>query len=114
LLSPNQATYIDLHFNEDLSLAEIAETRDISRQAVHDAIRHGVRSMQRFEDVLGLWSSDSSPGQGSESQAEIEDIMKRLRRLASEDIMYETDQLRKLLKQLEPLVLPKEREHPDV
>ena len=54
LLSPRQRDFIELHTCEDLSLAEIAETRAISRQAVHDAIRLGTRSLLRYESALGL------------------------------------------------------------
>ena len=54
LLSARQADILDLHWNEDYSLAEIAENFDISRQAVHDAIKNGCSQMERFEEQLGL------------------------------------------------------------
>ncbi len=38
LLTQKQKTYFDLYYNQDLSLAEIAEQEGISRQGVHDAI----------------------------------------------------------------------------
>ena len=54
LLSPRQADILDLHCNEDYSLAEIAENLGISRQAVHDAIKNGFSTIDRFEEHLGL------------------------------------------------------------
>ena len=54
LLSARQAEILDLHWNEDYSLAEIAKNFDISRQAVHDAIKNGCAQMERFEEQLGL------------------------------------------------------------
>ena len=39
LLTDKQREYFDLHYNEDLSLAEIAEQSGISRQGVWDIIR---------------------------------------------------------------------------
>ena len=54
LLSARQRDFIELHTCEDLSLAEIAESRAISRQAVHDAIRLGTRSLVKYEAALGF------------------------------------------------------------
>ena len=54
LLSSRQLDILDLHWNEDYSLAEIAENFGISRQAVHDAVKNGCSLMDRFEERLGL------------------------------------------------------------
>ncbi len=54
LLTARQAEVLDLHFNSDLSLTEIAEDLRVSRQAVHDAIRTGRDRLEGFESKLGL------------------------------------------------------------
>ena len=54
LLSPRQSEALDLHFNSDLSLSEIAEETGVSRQAVHDAIRAGKAMLAKYEGKLGL------------------------------------------------------------
>lgn len=54
LLSPGQSEVMDLHFNSDLSLSEIAEETGVSRQAVHDAIRAGKAMLAKYEGKLGL------------------------------------------------------------
>ena len=54
LLSPRQSEVMDLHFNSDLSLSEIAEETGVSRQAVHDAIRAGKAMLAKYEGKLGL------------------------------------------------------------
>jgi len=54
LLSPRQGQIVELYTQENLSLAEISEELGISRQAVHDALRNGQRSLERYEDKLGL------------------------------------------------------------
>ena len=41
VLSSRQRDALDLYYNEDLSLAEIAEQTGITRQAVRDLIKHG-------------------------------------------------------------------------
>ncbi len=54
LLTDKQREYYDLHYNEDLSLAEIAEQSGISRQGVWDIIRRAEAAMQAVEDKTGL------------------------------------------------------------
>lgn len=54
LLPKRQREVMDLYEDENLSLSEIAEEFDISRQAVHDALKNGRDALHRFEDELGL------------------------------------------------------------
>jgi hypothetical protein len=42
------------HFEEDMSLAEIAEEYGISRQAVHDIIKRSEKALLDYEEELGL------------------------------------------------------------
>ena len=53
LLTEKQQTYFDLYYNQDLSLAEIAEQEGISRQGVHDAISRSEALLASFERVTG-------------------------------------------------------------
>jgi predicted DNA-binding protein YlxM (UPF0122 family) len=55
LLSERQKRFIELYYDDNLTLSEIAEQYDISRQAVHDAIKHGREGLLRFETTLGLY-----------------------------------------------------------
>lgn len=54
LLTERMRSTLELHFAEDMSLAEIAEQESISRQAVHDTITRGRRSLEEYEAKLGL------------------------------------------------------------
>lgn len=54
LLTARQRECLDLYYNENLSLAEIAAHFHISRQAVHDAIRHGEEQLAQYEAALHL------------------------------------------------------------
>ena len=54
LLTARQREYYDLHYNDDLSLAEIAEQNGTSRQAVWDTIRRAEQTLREFEEKTGL------------------------------------------------------------
>lgn len=54
LLTEKQRNVWDLHYQQDLSLAEIAELEHISRQAIHDLIKRTERILAEYEEKLGL------------------------------------------------------------
>ena len=54
LLTAKQREYFDLHYNSDLSLAEIAESSGISRQGVWDIIRRAEAILRETEEKTGL------------------------------------------------------------
>lgn len=54
LLTDKQRQCCELHFNEDLSLSEIAEQSGISRQGVWDNIRRAEAALQEMEEKIGL------------------------------------------------------------
>ncbi|MDD2494196.1 MAG: sigma factor-like helix-turn-helix DNA-binding protein [Tissierellia bacterium] len=54
LLKDNQASIIDLYYNQDYSLSEIAEEMNISRQGVHDALKRAEKSLVEYEDKIKL------------------------------------------------------------
>lgn len=54
MLTEKQRDVIDLYYNEDLSLAEIAEHESITRQGVRDSIKRGEQTLFELEDALGL------------------------------------------------------------
>ena len=54
LLTEKQREYCDLHWNEDLSLAEIAELAGLSRQGVWDVLRRAEKVLLQYERKTGL------------------------------------------------------------
>mgnify|MGYP004644085329 FL=1 len=52
MLTEKQYEYIDYYYNQDLSLSEIAENDNITRQAVRDIIKKGERKLFEFEEKL--------------------------------------------------------------
>lgn len=53
MLTEKQREMITLYYNDDLSLAEIAEDQGITRQGVRDAIKHGEATLTDLEEKLG-------------------------------------------------------------
>lgn len=52
LLTEKQISIMNLYYQEDLSLAEISEMMDISRQAVYDSIKKSEKQLSNYDEVL--------------------------------------------------------------
>ena len=52
LLSENKRNLIDLYYNEDYSLSEIAENAGMTRQGVRDSIKKSETELRAWEDKL--------------------------------------------------------------
>ena len=60
ILSERQKEILDLYYNDDLSLAEIAENYDISRQGVRSVLKKGENILIEMEEKLHLAERFSS------------------------------------------------------
>jgi hypothetical protein len=58
LLSDKQREYMLKHFEEDYSLSEIAKESSVSRQAVYDNIKRGIKILKDYETRLGMYERD--------------------------------------------------------
>ncbi len=54
VLPERRRDIMDLYYNDDLSLAEIAEQMGITRQAVRDSIKKTEQELFFYEEKLGL------------------------------------------------------------
>lgn len=54
LLTARQGEILSLYYEEDYSLAEIAEYYQVSRQAVHDTIKRSENVLEQYEANLKL------------------------------------------------------------
>ena len=64
LLTEKQESVLDGYYNQDLSLAEIAEEMGISRQGVMAFLRQGEKHLRSFEEKLGLAEKFSEISEG--------------------------------------------------
>src|SRR5699024_10143027 len=55
LLTKKQRNDLELFYLQDYSLSEIADTFDVSRQAVYDNIRRTSELVEQYEEKLGLY-----------------------------------------------------------
>ena len=53
LLTQKQQEALRLHYEEDLSLGEIAEELGVSRQNVHELISRSAQKLRKYEQALG-------------------------------------------------------------
>lgn len=58
LLTDTQVTILRMRYDEDLSLGEIGEILDISRQAVRNAIIKGEDKLRFYEETLKVAKKD--------------------------------------------------------
>ena len=53
-LTEKQRSFIDYYYNDDLSLSEIAENENITRQGVRDSIKRAESTLLDLEGKLGF------------------------------------------------------------
>lgn len=78
MLTDRQKEFYDLYYNEDLSLAEIAENYGITRQGVRDVIVRAEAVLTELEDKTGIIKRfHKMQGQFSQIEAAVTAILKR-------------------------------------
>jgi predicted DNA-binding protein YlxM (UPF0122 family) len=58
LLTERQRNFITLHYVEDMSFGEIAQEYGISRQAIHDAVKHAEQALEDYDRKLRIAPED--------------------------------------------------------
>lgn len=95
MLTERQAECIDLHYNEDLSLAEIGEHLKITRQGVRDNILRAERTLKEVEARLGLAKRFLHI---QERLAYIDDIIREIEK--SPNIRYLSDDIKRKINEI--------------
>lgn len=88
MLTEHQQRIYEAVVYNDMSLSEIADECDISRQGVHDLIKRCDKQLAKYEDRLGLIARDR----------EVQDILDEIDELVKDDRAHVmTDKIRELL-----------------
>lgn len=76
MLTEKQQDFISYYYDDDLSLAEIAENEGITRQGVRDAIKRAENQLYDFEDHLGYKKRFEETKAGLDEITELADVIK--------------------------------------
>lgn len=85
LLTVHQLKALRMHYEEDLSLAEIAEVLQVSRQNVHDMLVRSVQKLRSYETALGFVAHEQR------LQTKLHDALAALQQLDAQHTDSETD-----------------------
>lgn len=56
LLTDKQRSIMENYYQDDLSITEIADNQNVSRAAIHDAIKRSEELLMQYEDKLKVFS----------------------------------------------------------
>ena len=99
VLTEKQQDVLDLYYNENLSLAEIAEEVGITRQAVRDCIVKGERRLFNLEERLEIMKKNDR------QEKQLQKIILELSRIEIQDSDEEINGIiRNVVKELNCLV----------
>ena len=83
LLTENQLNILELYYMEDLSLKEIADELNVSRNAVFDTLKRSLNILEDYETKLHLLNKDEIKNEllnkfDNLSKEEIKEILNKL------------------------------------
>ncbi len=91
LLTKIQYDFLDDYYNNDLSLSEIAENRNITRQAARDNIKKGENKLFEYEEKLGIMQKTMK------QEKKIANILSELTKIQTQ---YSDEQIAELLEHI--------------
>ncbi|MCI8636626.1 MAG: putative DNA-binding protein [Clostridia bacterium] len=99
LLTKKQNEIIEDYYNNDLSLSEIAENNEITRQAIRDVLKKSEKKLFEYEETLSIMEKNI------EQEKKIEKIIKQLEEIQKNSQNKEiSKQLSNIQKELKKLI----------
>jgi hypothetical protein len=99
LLTDKQYQMLDDYYNNDLSLAEVAENVGITRQAVRDNLLKGEKNLNEYESKLGLLKKSLKNKKAlKEIDAELDKLIDKK---SSKELIEKSKELKKKIHKLE-------------
>lgn len=80
LFTIKQQEYFEDYYYKNLSLGEIAENNNVSRNAVHNQLKNVENKLNEFEQILGLYKTKQQ-------------VLKLLKDKIDKDLLDQIDQL---------------------
>ena len=94
MLTEKQREVVEAYYNEDLSLGEIAENYNITRQGVRDVIVRAEAVLTELEDKTGLIKRFHT------MQTQLEQVRQNAQRVAELAAGYDNEELERLAGQI--------------
>lgn len=88
LLTDRQKEMFEMYYLDNLSLSEIGECLDISRQAVRDSLKHSREALEEYENKLSLVERFLKEKASVVKICEIADKIKNCPKLPNETIEH--------------------------
>lgn len=101
LLTQKQIEIIDMYYSNDLSLSEIAEQQEISRQGVYDTLKRAEKTLAEYEAKLGLVNRFL---QQKESMSEINTMLDKILEKEENDVGLIKDEIANIKIYIENLI----------
>ena len=97
LLSQKQYDIIELYYMDDLSLAEIAQELEISRQAVFDTLKRAEEKLNNYEKQLKLVEKFYK---SQESIIRIKEIAEEIKSLSQDKVAKKAEEIEDLISEI--------------
>lgn len=90
MLTEKQREYMDMRYNQDMSLGEIAAVQGVSRQAVFDNLSRAEAQLQKMEENIGCVRRDRAV---EDALAHIQSALEELYQSRSERVLRAADDI---------------------
>lgn len=100
LLKERQKLFLQMYYLEDLSLSEIAELQQISRQAVYEQIKKAEQTLYDWEDKLQLLARDRKRQQVLDELQSCIEQLEEQQTLNDENVIPSLNKMRSMVEKL--------------